>query len=71
MIILFKKLKKINLLNEIYQKFLPIIRKINHKTGNQIIYKPALHDIDFKLEKYLNFNEGIFVEAGANEGNYL
>ena len=51
MIILLNKLKKINLLNEIYQKILPIIRKINDKTGNQIIYKPALHEIDLKLEK--------------------
>ena len=68
MIILLNKLKKINLLNETYQKILPIIRKINDKTGNQIIYKPALHEIDSKLEKYLNFNEGIFVEAGANDG---
>ena len=68
MIILLNKLKKINLLNEVYQKILPFIRKINDKTGNQIIYKPALHDIDSKLEKYLNFKEGIFVEAGANDG---
>ncbi len=30
--------------------------------------RPALNDIDRKLEKYLDFEEGFFVEAGANDG---
>ncbi len=28
----------------------------------------ALSDLDLKLEQYLNFREGVFVEAGANDG---
>ena len=28
----------------------------------------ALHDLDKKLLKYLNFNNGFFIEAGANDG---
>jgi FkbM family methyltransferase len=30
--------------------------------------RPALNDLDRKLEKYLNFDEGFFIEAGANDG---
>jgi FkbM family methyltransferase len=35
------------------------------------IYKnprPSLNDLDRKLEKYLNFDKGFFIEAGANDG---
>jgi len=28
----------------------------------------ALHDIDKKIEKYLDYNDGYFVELGANDG---
>lgn len=28
----------------------------------------ALHELDLKLKKYLNFSNGIFIEAGANDG---
>ena len=30
--------------------------------------RPALHEIDRKLEQYLGFRGGFFVEAGANDG---
>jgi FkbM family methyltransferase len=30
--------------------------------------RPALNDIDRKLEQYLDFKEGFFIEAGANDG---
>lgn len=30
--------------------------------------RPALHDLDRKLERYLGFDGGYFVEAGANDG---
>jgi len=30
--------------------------------------RPALHQIDRKLERYLDFNGGFFIEAGANDG---
>jgi len=28
----------------------------------------ALHELDEKMLKYLNFNNGFFIEAGANDG---
>ena len=30
--------------------------------------KPSLNNLDEKLSKYLNFRNGIFIEAGANDG---
>jgi len=30
--------------------------------------RPALNDLDRKLEKYLSFENGFFIEAGANDG---
>ena len=30
--------------------------------------RPSLNDLDRKLEKYLNFDNGFFIEAGANDG---
>ncbi|MDA9260645.1 FkbM family methyltransferase [Puniceicoccaceae bacterium] len=30
--------------------------------------RPALYEMDHKLSKYLNFRNGFFVEAGANDG---
>jgi len=30
--------------------------------------RPSLNDLDRKLEKYLNFEHGFFIEAGANDG---
>jgi len=29
--------------------------------------KPSLNNLDQKLEKYLNFMDGFFIEAGAND----
>ena len=30
--------------------------------------RPSLNDLDKKLERYLNFNNGFFIEVGANDG---
>ena len=30
--------------------------------------RPALNDLDRKLEKYLNYRDGYFIECGANDG---
>lgn len=30
--------------------------------------RPSLNDLDRKLERYLNFSNGFFIEAGANDG---
>ena len=44
---------------------------------NDINLKPALNGLDNKLEGYLNYKNGFFIEAGANDGysqsntNYL
>lgn len=45
------------LINKIYDF---LIRKIN--------YYPALNELDKKMEKYLNYKNGFFIEMGANDG---
>ena len=39
--------------------------------GNARYSRPALHQIDRKLERHLDFDGGFFVEAGANDGYLL
>jgi FkbM family methyltransferase len=36
--------------------------------GSDVFSRPALNQIDRKLEKYLDYRDGFFVEAGANDG---
>jgi len=43
-------------------------RKIFELLGLERYSRPALHDIDGKLARYLSFDRGFFVEAGANDG---
>ena len=38
------------------------------KMGNPKYSRPALYELDEKLGKYLNFRDGFFIEAGANDG---
>ncbi len=45
------------------RKFL--LRMVGRRFKNP---RPSLHDLDRKLEKYLDFNGGFFIEAGANDG---
>lgn len=45
-----------------------ILRKISESFGNPTFSRPALNNLDRKLEKYLNFKNGFFIEAGANDG---
>ena len=40
------------------------LKKANEKPRKYF----ALHEIDKKIEKYLNYNDGFFVELGANDG---
>ena len=43
-----------------------ILRQIKH-----YLYKnprPSLNDLDLKVEKYLNYRNGFFIEVGANDG---
>jgi len=48
------------------------IKKIRRKTLERLnidIYsRPSLNNIDRKLEKYLPYRNGFFIEAGANDG---
>lgn len=43
-------------------------RKLFEFLGLKRYSRPALNDIDHKLERYLPFDGGYFVEAGANDG---
>lgn len=33
-----------------------------------VVQRPALNELDLKLEKYLPYSGGVFIEAGANDG---
>jgi FkbM family methyltransferase len=43
-------------------------RRIFEAIGNDHFSRPSLAELDRKLERYLDFDEGFFVEAGANDG---
>ena len=45
-----------------------IRRAIYEFAGNPRYSRPALYDLDRRLGRYLRFRNGIFVEAGANDG---
>lgn len=43
-------------------------RTLCESLGVQRYSRPALNDLDRKLERYLDLDGGVFVEAGANDG---
>jgi FkbM family methyltransferase len=43
-------------------------RNICESLGISKYSRPALNDLDKKLERYLNFNDGFFIEVGGNDG---
>ena len=43
-------------------------RKLFENLGLSHYSRPSLFDIDRKLEKYLDYNNGFFIEVGANDG---
>jgi FkbM family methyltransferase len=45
-----------------------ILRKITESFGNPTLSRPALNNLDKKLERYLKFKNGFFIEVGANDG---
>ena len=49
-------------------EFKTILRKISESFGHPTFSRPSLNNLDRKLEKYLNFKNGFFIEAGANDG---
>lgn len=43
-------------------------RRIFEAIGSERYSRPSLNGLDWKLERYLDFDGGFFVEAGANDG---
>jgi len=43
-------------------------RRLWESVGSDRFSRPALHELDRKLERYLDFDGGFFIEAGANDG---
>jgi len=43
-------------------------RRVYELLGNPRYSQPALNNLDQKLAKYLDFNNGSFIEIGANDG---
>lgn len=50
------------------QRLVELRRRVFEAAGSERYSRPALNDLDQKLEQYLGFNGGFFVEAGANDG---
>lgn len=54
---------------QLLQAWLDERRRTGHeRCGSDLFSRPALHELDRKLEKFLDFDGGFFVEAGANDG---
>jgi FkbM family methyltransferase len=43
-------------------------RRLFERLGSARYSRPALFDMDRKLERHISFHDGVFVEAGANDG---
>lgn len=43
-------------------------RKLLEPMGVSVYSRPAIFDMDRKLEKYLDYQNGFFIEVGANDG---
>ncbi|MGB5636760.1 MAG: FkbM family methyltransferase [Waterburya sp.] len=43
-------------------------RKLFEAMGLERYSRPALNNLDRKLEKYLNYQQGFFIEVGGNDG---
>ena len=55
-------------LSKIKSQLSELRRKIYEYFGNPKYSRPGLNGLDLKLEKYLNFKNGFFIEVGANNG---
>jgi len=57
------------IIKKIFQKIIKLKRYYKLDNIDKKLKKYyALDDIDKKLEKYLNYNNGFFIEVGANDG---
>lgn len=43
-------------------------RKLFEALGSERYSRPSLNNIDLKLGKYLNYQNGVFIEVGGNDG---
>lgn len=50
------------------KKLSKLRRRLFEKIGLDFYSRPSLHEIDRKLEKYLNYRNGFFIEVGGNDG---
>jgi FkbM family methyltransferase len=57
-----------NLLPAIRRPLVRTRRAVYEALASDRYSRPALHDLDRKLERHLDFDGGFFVEAGANDG---
>lgn len=49
-------------------KLIELRRKVFEAVGSDRFSRPSLFDMDRKLEKYLPYRNGFFIEVGANDG---
>ena len=52
----------------IKEKYKTKRRKLFEAMGSDRYSRPALNNLDRKLEKYLNYRQGFFIEVGGNDG---
>jgi FkbM family methyltransferase len=57
-----------NLREKVRAGYEPLLRRWCEARGSDRFSRPALHDLDRKLERHLDLDNGFFVEAGANDG---
>ena len=50
------------------KKLVNLRRKLYETVGSDRYSHPSLYEMDKKLEQYLPYNNGVFIEAGANDG---
>ena len=56
------------LIRKIRKQIGKIRRSVCESIGIAKYSRPALNSLDVKLEKYLNYKNGFFIEVGANDG---
>lgn len=56
------------LMKRLKQRLQTLKKRVYELIGKPGFSKPALYDFDEKLAKYLDYRNGFFIEAGANDG---
>ncbi|HYX05971.1 MAG TPA: FkbM family methyltransferase [Bacteroidales bacterium] len=55
-------------MGKIKKEIANLLRPIFEMLKSDRFSRPSLNHLDKKLEEYMNFNQGIFLEVGANDG---